>query len=102
MSELECQYCKHTFSNKQNLKQHQTTAKFCLDKQNLEGRQEIKCECLKTFTTQSNLDRHRIKCDIKKLILQKDKEILEKDNENSLLKMQLSTKDEEIKNFTAV
>lgn len=107
MTELECAHCNNVFSNKQNLKQHQNTAKYCLDRQHVIETQEIKCiDCLKVFTTNFNLDRHRNKCSIKNviepyrnIILDKDKQILKKDDEINLLKMHIISKDEDIKNF---
>ena len=92
MTDLICYHCNHTFSNKQNLKQHQSTAKYCLEKQNIIEVGEIKCnDCLKLFTTQSSLDRHKVKCKIKEFITPYKEEI-------ALLKFQLSEKNKQLEN----
>ena len=104
MTELECEYCENVFSTKQNLKIHQSTAKYCLDKQNQVDTPNIKCtDCLKTFTTQFSLERHKNKCNIKNIIdpyrikiSERDKEIQKYKEENQKLSASLFEKIEEI------
>ena len=38
---MDCEHCKKTFSNKQNLKAHQKRAKYCLEIQGVEMTGEI-------------------------------------------------------------
>jgi hypothetical protein len=66
---MECQYCKNIFSNSHNLKQHQKTAKYCI---NLRGKSVIlekkyQCNiCNKEYTSNHRLTSHLNKCIVKK------------------------------------
>jgi hypothetical protein len=75
-----CSFCDKNFSSKTNLKQHQKTAKYCLNLQNV-GISEFECAgCLKKYTTKNNLDRHKQNCNI--LYYKETISRLEKDLEN--------------------
>jgi len=75
-----CSFCDKNFSSKTNLKQHQKTAKYCLNLQNI-GISEFECAgCLKKYTTKNNLDRHKQNCNI--LYYKDTIKRLEKDLEN--------------------
>ena len=53
---MECQFCKKTFSDKSNLKKHQTNAKYCLKIQGKEIEEKYVCKyCGKKFTRKDNL-----------------------------------------------
>jgi hypothetical protein len=63
-----CEYCNSEFVNKTSLKNHQKTAKFCL---NLQGKtnEEFKCEyCNKILTTKTRLITHLESCNSKKTV----------------------------------
>jgi hypothetical protein len=66
---MECQYCKNIFSNNHNLKQHQKSAKYCI---NLRGKNVIsekkyQCNiCNKEYTSNHRLSSHLNKCLVKK------------------------------------
>jgi hypothetical protein len=67
---MECQYCKNTFSNKQNLNAHQTKTKYCLKIQNKQISHEHKCSsCEKKFSSTTTLRRHQKTCSSKELII---------------------------------
>jgi hypothetical protein len=59
---MKCTYCQNTFSNKQNLKHHQKTTKYCLD---IQGKinDTFKCiYCSKILSTQYHLNIHLTSC----------------------------------------
>jgi hypothetical protein len=60
---MECQYCKHTFSTKANLNNHQKTAKYCIQLRDVSTTSKYKCNgCSKSFSRQYHLDRHTNTC----------------------------------------
>lgn len=75
-----CNFCNKVFSNSYILKQHQKTAKFCLQLQNnlTENiNDNYICEfCNKNYSTKAVLKTHYISCKSKKII--EDKEEIEK------------------------
>ena len=83
-----CSFCDKNFSSKTNLKQHQKTAKYCLNLQNA-GISEYECEgCLKKYTTKNNLDRHKQNCNIlyyKETIIRLEKELESKNKQIEIL-----------------
>jgi hypothetical protein len=97
---MECKFCKNTFSTKQNLNNHQRTAKYCLRIQGKEPQYKNECKkCGKKFRQKIDLKRHMLSCksNSKKKILE-DKKIIEElkirvntlETENKMLKNQLS------------
>lgn len=63
-----CLFCHKKFSNKHNMKVHQTSAKYCLKLQNNEELATNQCEhCNKTFTSKQTLIYHSRIC--KKVIV---------------------------------
>ena len=63
---MECEHCKHNFSNKHILKNHQTTAVYCLKIQNKHTENVFKCtDCDKKFTSNYNANRHKDICKAK-------------------------------------
>jgi len=78
---MDCIYCHKSFSNKNNLLRHQTTAKYCLK---IQGRSNdtFKCKfCNKIYSQKLDLERHMIRCVEKKI----DDALIEKEHENALL-----------------
>lgn len=74
-----CEHCNKEFKNTYVLKNHMKTAKYCLEIQGLILNNNYKCNfCNKNYTQKKDLDRHLSNC-IKKIILEKDKIITEKD-----------------------
>ena len=60
---MECQFCEKILSNIYSLKNHQKTAKFCLQKQGKINEINFECECCyKKFTTKDNLNTHTKIC----------------------------------------
>jgi hypothetical protein len=60
---MECKFCKHKFSNKQNLRWHQQTAKYCLKIQGKSQDNKFKCElCSKVLTSKFRLGTHMKTC----------------------------------------
>lgn len=58
-SDLTCQFCKHVFSNRGNLKTHQKKTKYCLKLQNKKVVERFKClTCNKEFSLKTSYDRH--------------------------------------------
>jgi len=56
---MECQYCKKIFSDKSNLKKHQTKARYCLKIQGVEIEAKYICKyCGKKFNRKDNLCTH--------------------------------------------
>ena len=97
-NESECKYCNKIFSNKHILKQHQKTAKYCLEKQG--NMSSFNCEyCNKILSTNDRLHTHYIICKEKqKVEISKD---IKSVNENLkqtviLLEEKLKDKDEYI------
>lgn len=59
MEDLVCHYCQHEFSNRHNLKVHQSTAKYCLRLHESDGMTTNQCEhCQKSFTSKQTLLYH--------------------------------------------
>jgi hypothetical protein len=74
-----CEHCNKEFKSTYVLKNHMKTAKYCLEIQGLILNNNYKCNCCnKNYTQKKDLDRHLSNC-IKKIILEKDKIITEKD-----------------------
>ncbi len=106
-----CEFCSKSFTTLYNLKNHQKTAKYCLDIQNKHADTTYNCEfCNKSFNVKSIYNSHISSCKEKKsqeekeqnnLLLKRikelEKEISQKDKTNSDLRVKLSTKDETIK-----
>ena len=63
---MECEYCKKTFSNKYNVKNHQKRAKYCLaiqQENNIEVDSDlIKCEYCEHLSTPEQFTRHLKTC----------------------------------------
>jgi len=63
-----CEYCNNTYRTKNNLINHQKTAKFCMELRNkteLENydNKSFSCEkCLKSFTRKDTLEKHNSTC----------------------------------------
>jgi hypothetical protein len=56
---MNCNFCKNTFTNKNTLKTHMKTAKYCLKIQNIDKKYFKKCNgCGKSFSTKFNFQRH--------------------------------------------
>jgi len=73
-SNIECEYCKKTFSSKSNFLTHQKTAKYCIE---LQGKQPtyFECEyCKKKFTSHQNQIEHSCKERERENILKKQQE----------------------------
>jgi hypothetical protein len=90
---MECEFCKKTFSTKSNLSAHQKSAKFCLELQG-DNADESKftCEyCQKVLTQQKSLDIHIISCKEKKKKIESSKEaeinLTIKKLENEIIKL---------------
>ena len=82
-----CQFCNNEFSNKQNLKTHQTRAKYCLKIQGLTPKNPHKCDaCLKTFDISANYRRHTKICKKSDILDNYKEEILRLNEEISILK----------------
>ncbi len=60
---MECEFCQKILSTIYSLKNHQKTAKSCLQKQGKISELTFDCEfCFKNFTTKDNLNSHYKKC----------------------------------------
>jgi hypothetical protein len=113
-----CEFCKKSFTNYNNLKVHQKTAKFCLQIQNKPIDDNYVCEhCNKNFNLKKVFNNHIAICKDKKAfeekeqndklierikeleneLKEKDKELNKKDILISELKVKVSSKDEIIK-----
>ena len=109
---MECEFCKKTFSGKNNLYIHQTKAKYCLKIQEKTPDIIHKCSyCSKTFTRKDVYHKHlkghssdpitnKIKEDNSKMEdeIKELKQKLEVKDEISELKQKLEAKDEILKN----
>ncbi len=105
-----CQYCDRTFSSKYNMKNHQKTAKFCLEIQNKKNEKGLECEyCGKTFTQQKTYNHHieqicREKmivdiADLKERLREKDRCILKYKNRLTVAKQSLQKYKENANNY---
>jgi hypothetical protein len=77
-SNIECEYCKKTFSARSNFLTHQKTAKYCIE---LQGKQATYFECKyckKKFTSHQNQIEHSCKERERENILKKQQEYEEK------------------------
>jgi|UniRef100_A0A6C0IZ09 small-conductance mechanosensitive channel len=94
---MECEYCKKTFLNKYNLKNHQKRAKFCLAIQkenNIEiDSQLIKCEYCEHLSTPEHLKRHKKTCKNKILYENTLKEQNVKDLKESIANHEIKNKE---------
>ena len=93
---MECEFCNKKFKSKGILKNHQNTAKYCLEIRK-EINEQYKCEyCFKNLTSKFNLENHYDKCIEKKINLEKDMHIQKMKNdflfENEKLKNELLLK----------
>ena len=88
MSEI-CDYCNKHFNSKYSLNKHKKTAKYCF---NQRKNNNIECNdictfdctfCLKSFTSNENLQNHLLVClqKLKTLLNEKDEELRKKDEE---------------------
>jgi hypothetical protein len=78
-----CEYCDKILSSSSNLKIHQTTAKYCLEKRKKNSVKEYKCCCTKIFNTKTNFERHKQNCKVyNNIILPYDEEISKLKNDN--------------------
>jgi hypothetical protein len=96
-----CQYCDNSYITKNNLLNHQKTAKFCIE---LRNKSELKCndnkifsceKCLKNFTRKDTLAKHLSVCKI----IRKEKIETTVNNyelENNKLKQELNNSLDEI------
>jgi len=86
MSEI-CEYCNKRFNTKYSLNKHKKTAKYCF---NQRKNNNIECNdictfdctfCLKSFTSNENLQNHLLVClqKLKTLLNEKDEELRKKD-----------------------
>ena len=91
-----CSFCNSKFATKANLRFHQTTAKYCLDKQNVDIINFSCSGCSKTFTTKPSLDRHLQSC-VKFLSAKK---IIDLENQINFYEFQLSEKDKQLNDKT--
>jgi hypothetical protein len=81
MNDLECNFCEKTFSSKANLKHHQQTAKYCLDKRNITNNNFL-CEgCSKPFTTKAHLEIHNQTCNVITIITPYKNKIVDLENQ---------------------
>ena len=106
---LVCKFCENSFTTNIILKNHQKTAKYCIEKQNKKS--DIKniynCDgCKKEFLQKNNFIRHKKNCiyilkneneELKKQLNEKDIEFQKQLNEKEIeLKRQLNEKESEI------
>lgn len=98
---FQCEYCDSIFKTKYNLNTHQKSAKFCINKREVQENDHHKCEyCLKTYTTKYSLDLHLTKC-IKKsdysynLLLKEETEKIKKQYEEIFKQYQEIIKEKE-------
>jgi len=108
---LTCEFCNKSFTTSYNFKNHQKTAKYCLELQNKPVEEKYKCTfCNKGFNLKTIYNTHILTCKDKKDIedknllgkikelenklKQKDKEIIKKDNLINELNIKVSLKDE--------
>ena len=94
MSSYKCKYCKNDYSTNISLKNHQKTAKFCIEiqkkTQNKTNNQIIEIKsfhctyCEDTFNVKCNLERHYETCKIR---LNKIKEENDKKKDNEILEL---------------
>jgi len=92
-SNMECTFCKKSFSTKGSLEKHQQTAKFCLKIQGRTLESSFKCEnCNKIFTQKTSLYDHFPTCK------ERHKKILEeKEDEHSSIVKRLENEIAKIK-----
>ena len=104
---LECEFCKKTYSNKSNLKNHQKTARYCLEIQKqVHDLEKINCitydckYCKKQYSTNQRLTKHTLVClDKHKYELnQKNLENFQLKEENEILKEKVKTIELETEN----
>jgi hypothetical protein len=102
----ECEYCKKSFANINNLKIHQRTAKFCLQIQNKQAEVIYECDyCKKNYNIKSNFNVHVLLCKEKKAeedkneTIKMNKKIKELEKQLNEYKLKLSAKDELNKNL---
>jgi hypothetical protein len=83
---MNCEFCNQTFKTKGILKNHQQTAKYCLDIQN-KTNDKWKCNfCNKVLTSKQTLEKHNENCVNKNIFFEKDNEIKNLKNEIILIK----------------
>jgi len=82
---MECEFCKTTFSSISSLNKHKVKTKYCLKLQGIDTN-SIVCEyCNECFSSMKTIDKHMKKCAIIKLT--KDNETLKKQIQEQLLKL---------------
>jgi len=96
-----CEFCNNSFATSYNLKNHQKTAKFCLDIQNKPIDENFKCDfCNKGFSLKAHFNGHILICKDKKAVEEKEQNkklidrIKELEKENNELKLKLSVQEE--------
>ena len=101
---INCEFCKKDFSTKGVLLSHQKTAKYCLEIQgiNIKNNCNFKCDyCDKTFTLKHNLNDHNSICKQKKIKETEDNKIKEYDVEIKKIKdehkKEINDRDNQIK-----
>lgn len=108
MEDLICNYCQHQFSNRHNLKVHQSTAKYCLRLHESDGISNNQCEyCQKDFTSKQTLMYHLRICRkalIQELKMLHNKHIKELEDKHSkeidCLMIRIKSLESRIKNQT--
>lgn len=107
---LVCEFCQNSFTTNIILKNHQKTARYCIEKQNKKSdiTNIFNCDgCKKEFLKKSNLSRHEKSCiyiltkqndELKKQLNEKEIEFLKKINEKDIeFQKNLNEKEIELK-----
>ena len=90
---MECEYCKQVLKTAGVLKKHQTTATYCLAKQNKTALVEYSCSfCGTCFTLKSTLHSHLKICKANTPIVKDQLQVLdEKSNGEELFEVKIGT-----------
>lgn len=74
---MQCEFCNKSYSSLSSLKNHKSTAKFCLQIQNKSMNDKYKCSyCTKIFTTKKSLLYHIKVCKQNETLLDENKDII--------------------------